>query len=384
MYSKIVERLELGVLVAERRDFDPMTLHILEANKRAREILNLDEQLNNAKDLGSYFPIVDAELRFGNIGSTEKTEVFDALDGKNYRLVISHYEDKRYIVELCHSVPASESEENHSQLIQSLKQEVLKLISKEAYLIHENEYLKRIMNELPALVAIKDHNLRYIYVNKSFAEFVKKSPKSILGKTDFDICSLQDAQSFRIKDLSIMENGHSRTYEETFTDKNGRLHHLLTRKDLIINSNGNHSIQLLSTDITELKALQEELKQSRTRYEEVAELSQYVVWMMSFDYKHSFISPSIKQFQGYEPEEFLKLDLSQSLTEEAMQRAAAIREEVLDLHQRGEYEELRKVKEVMMSYYHKDGRVLHGRVMYSVIMDDCNNLLGIQGSTIQI
>ncbi len=387
MYKRLFNNLSMAVLVVSKRVLggdDGVMITIAQVNQHALELLKLGEYLPENTELSQFFPIVDTELRFGMVTCAESAVVYDSYDDVDYKIVVQALQNGSYTLEIYPGKAEEDNQQNNRQLIQSLKHEILKLISKEAFQMRENEYLSRLLNCLPAIVAIKDSNFRYRYVNNSFANVVGRFPKDIIGKTDYDLFSSEHANRYREKDKLIIEQNVTVSEEEQFIDHNGVLHDLYTKKIPVVDNNGNISIQLLSSDITEIKALQKELLHIKAQYEEVADLSKYVVWVMDVDFSHSFISPSIKQFQGYEAEEFLHIDLSQSLTESSMAKAVEIRTNILKMHENQEFEKLRDVCEINLDYYHKDGHIVKGKVLFKAILDDNNNLIGIHGSTIQI
>lgn len=387
LHKKILDNIALGVLVVSRSANcaqESVSITIQDANNFARTAFSLGEGLLEKVELCKYLPIVDTELRFGLSQQDAQVMVYDSFENVNYRVLIRNLEQDLYWVELHKDSEEPQFQSDNRQLIQSLKHEILKLISKEAYMMRENEYLKRLLNELPVLVAIKDSNFRYRYANKSFCDLIQSSLKTLIGKTDYDLCTPEEADQFRDLDKTVIESGSILTREEAYTDTDGIRHVLLAKKTPLQDNNGNISIQLVAVDITELKELQQELEEIKAQYEMVADLSRYVVWVMDLNFRHSFISPSIKQFQGYEVDEFLQIDLSKSLTESGMQRAMQVREDIFRWQEEGNFHLLREIREEVLEYYHKDGSVVKGRVLFRVIMDENNNVLGVHGSTIQI
>ncbi len=387
MYKNVYNRLSLPILIVEKAEAEngqDCVICIVQANTKAKDLIQPEGELGAGLELYHFFPIADTELRYGNPAESKAVEVQDTLSNVDYRIVIQAVQENTYCLELHRETTQEEIQPHNRQLIQFLKHEVLKLISKEAFFMGENEYLKRLLNNLPALVAIKDSNFRYRYVNSNFAKLTGLSSKDLIGKTDFDFCSPEDATKFREMDTKIIQHNITISTEEQYTDSKGITHYLYTKKIPSTDNNGNMSIQVLSSDISEIKAVQKELVHIKAQYEEVAQLSKYVVWLMNMDFSHSFISPSIKNFQGYEPEEFLKLHLNQSLTESSMQKAAQIREEIALLHANGDFEKLKEGNELEMEYYHKDGHIVRGRVVYKVALDEQNNIIGVHGSTIEI
>jgi len=379
--------LALGIVIVSYSAADEhnnSSCKIIDANPEAQRILSLDTNTGIQWDLSHFLPMTDTEIRFGRLDDGSEHRIDEVIRTQNYKIVLRLFSTDTYVLQLLPEQDNSNEGNTTRAMVQALKQEMLKAIAKEAYLIRENNYFKRLLNELPVMVALKDTNLNYRYANKSFCDFVCITQRHLIGKDDYQICTPDQADYFRAIDNEILHTRKPRTIEESYRDKHGITRDIITKKSAVHDSNGNLCLQLVCIDVSEPKRLQRELEEAKRQYENVAELSSYVVWVLGFDFKHRFISPSIKHFQGYDPDEFLKLDLTQSLTESAMQEALRIRDQILKWHQEQDFDTLKQTHETVMDYYHKDGSIVKGKVLYKVICDDDYKLLGIHGSTIKI
>jgi|WetSurSiteA1Bulk_404760.scaffolds.fasta_scaffold01284_6 PAS domain S-box-containing protein len=60
-----------------------------------------------------------------------------------------------------------------------------------------------LLDNIPYLAWLKDHDGRYMYVNQAFADLYHSIPESIVGKTDFDLCSREKALEFQRNDEEV-------------------------------------------------------------------------------------------------------------------------------------------------------------------------------------
>lgn len=78
----------------------------------------------------------------------------------------------------------------------------------------ERGFLKTLIHTLPDLVWLKDLNGVYMACNPAFEEFFGACEQEIIGKTDFDYVSREQAQFFRDNDQRAIDKGKSSVNEE--------------------------------------------------------------------------------------------------------------------------------------------------------------------------
>ena len=134
----------------------------------------------------------------------------------------------------------------------------------ERELRESNTYLDTVINTLADPLFIKDRSYRFVRLNNSFCRFTGHSREEMLGKTDFDFFSREEAEVFRKNDDEVFGTGQINENEETITDASGTLHTIGTKKALYTNTAGEKFIVGIIRDITDRKkteyALQQALK----------------------------------------------------------------------------------------------------------------------------
>ncbi len=63
-----------------------------------------------------------------------------------------------------------------------------------------DEFLKDLLEIIPDPVFVKDSNHKYLLVNKAFSEIIGKKPENILGKTELDLFTEEEAFRFMNSD----------------------------------------------------------------------------------------------------------------------------------------------------------------------------------------
>lgn len=88
----------------------------------------------------------------------------------------------------------------------NLEFEINRRIISEQKLSQGNALLKSLLKSIPDLVFYKDLDGIYLGCNKAFASFTGRDSNDIIGKTDFDLYSEEEALLFRSSDQEVTEN----------------------------------------------------------------------------------------------------------------------------------------------------------------------------------
>ncbi|TRW48394.1 diguanylate cyclase [Aliidiomarina halalkaliphila] len=124
------------------------------------------------------------------------------------------------------------------------------------------EILTTVLDNVGAYVYIKDTEGRYIYVNRQVQELFGASLEEIVGQTDEAFFDLERSAELRENDRHVMESGQVHETEEVnYLKSTGeRLTYLTVKQPLYDDSQKLIGMFGISTDITERKALERELK----------------------------------------------------------------------------------------------------------------------------
>ncbi|MCK5124618.1 MAG: PAS domain S-box protein [candidate division Zixibacteria bacterium] len=95
------------------------------------------------------------------------------------------------------------------------------------------------INTVPAIMFLKDAHLTYVEVNKYFCNKLGKSRDEIIGRSDENLFSPENAQLFRASDLELIQNGkESISYEIRTENSNGSFSWMSTEKVILRNRDG--------------------------------------------------------------------------------------------------------------------------------------------------
>lgn len=134
-----------------------------------------------------------------------------------------------------------------------------------ARLEKQRSYLRKIIDLNPNFIFAKNRKGEFTLVNEALANTYGTSVNDLLGKTDADFNpNTEEVEHFRKDDLEVMDQKHVKfiPIEEITDTATGRKKYLQTVKTPITENDG-YAGQILgvSTDITDLISIQQEMKQ---------------------------------------------------------------------------------------------------------------------------
>ncbi|WP_164754365.1 PAS domain-containing protein [Mesorhizobium sp. M7A.F.Ca.US.008.03.1.1] len=130
--------------------------------------------------------------------------------------------------------------------------------------MRENEVFRSLIDNVPVSIYAKRSDLRQFYVNKGWCDLTGFSKEEAIGKTDIEIFG-PDGEAFVNGDLAVLRTGETQEVEETVTLADGSVRHQFARKGAMIASDGSLYLIGSTTDITELKMREAELREARQR-----------------------------------------------------------------------------------------------------------------------
>ena len=123
--------------------------------------------------------------------------------------------------------------------------------------------LQSILDNSPGLIFLKDLKGRYLHVNRQFKQVFQLTNKAILGYTDDEVFSAEQATHFTKHDRQVMESQKLLEFEEVAMQEDG-LHTSIVHKFPLFNHKGEmFAVGGITTDITERKKMEEQLRETQ-------------------------------------------------------------------------------------------------------------------------
>ncbi len=126
---------------------------------------------------------------------------------------------------------------------------------------------RHVLDELPVAIHIKDEELKLEYVNKTWSAMTGIAKDEAVGQTDAALFGGAEAAGFTEAGRTVGRTGLGLETEEAVTHRDGSRRQLMTRKGRLMAIDGSVHLFGSSTDITELKAREQELREAQQRAE---------------------------------------------------------------------------------------------------------------------
>lgn len=165
--------------------------------------------------------------------------------------------------------------------------------------------MQEIMDYSPAAICVKDLSGNFIFINKKVSDLYHSSRNEIIGNTLYDILPNELADKINKNDRTVIETERSVKSEEKQSQSDG-LHYYLSIKFPLFNEDGEiYAVGGISTDITERKLYENEIKAQQDFTNTILDSAANVIAVLDLDGRFVHFNAAAEQLTGYKSEEVL-------------------------------------------------------------------------------
>ena len=128
----------------------------------------------------------------------------------------------------------------------------------------ENELFRSLIDNVPVAIYAKKPDLKLVYVNQGWCDLTGLDKVDAIGRTDAEVFG-HEGVAYMDADRAVLESGEMKEIEETATSSDGTPCHRIARKSTMIASDGTLYLIGTTTDVSELKRREEELRAAEQR-----------------------------------------------------------------------------------------------------------------------
>ena len=246
--------------------------------------------------------------------------------------------------------------------------------------LKESEELFRALAESTATAIFIYQGEKFLYVNEATARITGYPKEELLQMNFWDVVHPDFKELVKQRGLARQRGETIRNrYEIKLMKKDGTIAWV----DLSagkISWAGKEAAIGSAFDITDRKLADEKLIESEKRYRLIAENSMNVVTVLDFNFKFTYVSPSIIKLLGYNPEELLNTEAKNLFPQETFIKFQELFKEEFELEKSGNASPLRS-RTIIAQEFHKDGHPVWIEITASFLRDDNGTPIGILALT---
>ena len=154
----------------------------------------------------------------------------------------------------------------------TVKHQIEELTEREKTIARQQGLLKSIINGTPDFITLQDINLKYTFAGKAFCDYFNMAEEDIIGKTDSEIFTAQQAELNISESKEILKTGQPLAKEITFKRSNEQKWFHVLKVPVFDQDGSIMGLLLTARDISILKKFQTQLIQSQ-KMEDLGRLS---------------------------------------------------------------------------------------------------------------
>jgi len=166
-------------------------------------------------------------------------------------------------------------------------------------------FTQAMIDAIPHPIFVKDNNHLFLRGNEAFWNMIGKSSYEILGSDGFWFFPPEQLEIFKKQDLLVLTNKQKMVNEEQVTQADGSIITSLTSKAPLELTDGSAGLVGIIHDITEIRRIEEKLKESELLFRDVTNHMPNMLFMTNNKGNISWVNKTFESFSGSKDNEYL-------------------------------------------------------------------------------
>ena len=250
--------------------------------------------------------------------------------------------------------------------------------------LRESEKKYRLLAEnVRDVIWILDNAFQFTYVSPSARYMTGYESEEYVGKIFNDFTPPESTRIIRKtfnERIEAESQGRMDTvsrFEYQMICKDGSLIWVETQAQSILDKDGKRiGLMGVSRDITKRKQAEDALRESEKKYRLLAENVRDVIWTLDNDFRHAYVSPSVRYVTGYKPEELVGKTVLELIPPESVRIIRTVFNERIEAESRGRMDIVSRFEYQMIC---KDGSLIWVEAQAQPILDAAGKRIGFTG-----
>jgi two-component system, cell cycle sensor histidine kinase and response regulator CckA len=175
------------------------------------------------------------------------------------------------------------------------------------------ERFRAFMDNSPAIAFVREPGGPLVYANATLERYFGLGPGEWRGSADARFWGDESAARFLRDDQDVRATGQSRQSVDAVTLRDGRIRHWLTVKFPVAHGDRERLVATMAFDLTEWRAVQEELARAERRYSELVEQATDGIVITDAELRLIAVNSAACAMSGYSRDELVGMRVDQVL-----------------------------------------------------------------------
>ncbi len=216
--------------------------------------------------------------------------------------------------------------------VQRLNAELEQRVAERTQQLREtSEMLQAVMDNATDAIFLKDADGRFLLFNRAAERYTGTSADEVIGRTAGEVFGAEAGRLAETHERAVMRTGRAQTVEEVLSVDGMSRTLLATRSPHRDSDNRIVGLVGISRDVTERKAIDEELKAQRERLMLATQVSGIGIWDFDIAAQSLYCDPRWYEIMGLDPAQPLQTidDFKRYIHPDDVERATEVRMETL-------------------------------------------------------